>query len=77
MYLENRKLDVIEYLSRLQDEEILDKIESVIRKSRAAKKLKPLSKKEYFKMLEQSEEDIRKGRIYAQEDVVKYFKAKK
>lgn len=77
MYLENRKLDIIEYLSRLQDEEILDKIESVIRKSRAAKKLKPLSKKEYFKMLEQSEEDIRKGRIYAQEDVVKYFKAKK
>lgn len=77
MYLENRKLDIIEYLSRLQDEKILDKIESVIKRSRAAKKLKPLSKKEYLKMIEDSEEDIRKGRIYAQEDVVKYLKAKK
>ena len=40
-------------------------------------KLKPFSKKEYLRLIEKSEEDVRKGRVYAQEEVARYFKAKK
>jgi hypothetical protein len=77
MELESRKLELIDYLSRLQDEELLGKIEDLIKESRKPAKLKPFTKKEYLRMIEKSEEDVRKGRVYTQEEVVKYFKAKK
>lgn len=52
MNLQARKLSLIEWLTSIDDERMIDKIEN-LQKSKAAKKeLKPLPVKEYHKMIE-------------------------
>ena len=64
-----KKVELIEWLARVQDKAVIKKIESLknqsIKESYEAK-LKPMSSKAYKAMLEKSEEDYRQGRVISQ-----------
>ena len=64
-----KKVELIEWLARVQDKAVIKKIESLknqsIKESYEAK-LKPMSSKAYKAMLEKSEEDYRQGRLISQ-----------
>jgi hypothetical protein len=64
-----RKVALIEWLARVQDNTVIKKVESL--KTKSVKetyeaKLKPMSSKEYKAMLEKSEEDFKLGRVTSQ-----------
>lgn len=64
-----KKVELIEWLARVQDKAVIKKIESL--KNQSIKesyesKLKPMTSKAYKAMLEKSEEDYRKGRVISQ-----------
>ena len=77
MDLKARKLTIIEWLARVQDEITIGKIEDLLKRTRGSSKLKPFSMEEYREMAEQSEEDIKAGRVYSHNEVIGYFKKKK
>lgn len=77
MNLQNRKLSLIDWLISLDDEAIIHQIEGLKKRKNTSAKMKPMTLKEYHKMIEESEEDVKAGRVYAHEDVVKYLKRKK
>ena len=73
-----KKIELIEWLARLQDESLLQRVDSLrkgslkeIYESRIPRSLEEIQKK-----LDRSEEDIKAGRTHSQEDVESYFKAK-
>jgi hypothetical protein len=61
----------------LKPQKIINQIENLQKKKTTKQQLKPLSSKEYQKIIKDSEEDIKAGRLYAHEDVVKYIKRKR
>jgi hypothetical protein len=77
MNLQARKLSLIEWLASVDDEQVIDKIEHLQKRKTSKGELKPLSLKSYHKMIDESEQDISQGRVYAHEDVVKYMKRKR
>jgi len=71
-----KKIELIEWLTRLQDEAILQRIDALKKGSvkdiydeRAPKSIKDLQTK-----LDRSEEDIKAGRVYTQSEVETHFK---
>lgn len=73
-----RKVELIEWLARLQDEKLIDRIENLRKNSvkELYEQRMPKTTNELQSKLEKSEEDILAGRVHAQEDVVKYFNTK-
>jgi hypothetical protein len=73
-----KKMELIEWLVRLQDEKLIQRIESLKNDSRkdVFEKRTPKTIEELQSKLKQSESDIISGRIHAQEEVENYFKAK-
>ena len=73
-----KKVELIEWLARLQDEKLIQRIET-LRKS-SIKELyeqqMPKTMKELQAKLNQSEKDINEGKVHSQEEVERYFKAK-
>lgn len=73
-----KKVELISWLTKLQDETILKKVEA-LRKS-SIKEIydlrTPGSVEELQRKLDQSEVDIKAGRIHTQEEVELYFKSK-
>jgi hypothetical protein len=73
-----KKIELIEWLARLQDESLIQKIE-VLRKGslkdiyedRMPKTMEGLQQK-----LDRSEQDIQAGKIHSQEEVESFFKTK-
>jgi hypothetical protein len=69
-----KKIELIEWLARVQDKAVIKKIESLknqsIKESYEAK-LKPMSSKEYKAILEKSEEDYIQGRVMTQKALEK------
>jgi uncharacterized protein YlbG (UPF0298 family) len=64
-----KKVELIEWLAKLQDKKVIKKVESLKNqsvKSSYEAKLKPMSSKAYKAMLEKSEEDYRLGRVISQ-----------
>jgi hypothetical protein len=64
-----KKVELIEWLAKLQDKKVIKKVESLKNqsiKSSYEAKLKPMSSKAYKAMLEKSEEDYRQGRVIGQ-----------
>lgn len=69
-----KKVELIEWLARLQDKSLLEKVDSLKKKAVTEAyeaKLKPMSSAEYKSMLDQAEDDLKNGRVTSQEDLEK------
>ncbi|MFM8911511.1 MAG: addiction module component [Flammeovirgaceae bacterium] len=67
-----KKVQLIEWLTKVQDKSVLKKIESLRTKSikeSYENKLKPMSSKVYKAMLDASMEEYKKGRVVSQRDL--------
>lgn len=76
--IEEKKIDLISWLSNLQNEEILDQLESIRKKAVIAnypKTLSPMTLKEFEIRVTEAEEDFKAGRIISQEELKKRIKA--
>lgn len=78
MDLSVRKIELIEWLARLQDESLLSKVEALKKSSiqevydaRISYDSQAIEKK-----LSRAEEDIKAGRVHTQEEVETFFKNK-
>ena len=69
MNLQERKLSLIEWLVSLNDKNMIEKIESMKKSIPARQEMKPMSLKEFYKVIDESEQDIKAGKVYAQEEV--------
>jgi hypothetical protein len=73
-----RKVELIEWLARLQDENVIQRVE--ILKKGAVNELHeqrtPRTMAEMLAKLDKSEKDIQSGKVHSQEEVEGYFKAK-
>ena len=65
-----KKIELIEWLTKVQDKSVIKKVESLKNQSYEAR-LKPMSSKVYKAMLEKSEEDYKQGRVTSQKDLEK------
>jgi len=73
-----KKVELIEWLARLQDESLLQRIDALRKGSvkQVYESRIPKSQQEIQQKLDRSEEDIKAGRVHSQQDVEKYFKDK-
>ena len=73
-----RKVELIEWLARLQDENVIQRVETL--KKGEVKELyeqgTPSTMAEMQAKLDRSEKDIQSGKVHSQEEVEGYFKAK-
>ena len=73
-----KKIELIEWLARLQDERLIQRIET-LRKGSVKdlyEQRMPKTREELQSKLEQSEKDILEGKVHSQQEVEKYFRAK-
>lgn len=74
MDLAVKKVELIEWLTRVQDKTVIKKMESLknqsIKESYEAK-LKPMSSKAYKTMLDKSEDDYKRGKVISQKALEK------
>ena len=66
MDIQTKKLNFIQELLRVQNEEIINKLESLLnseRKKELMKEIEPMAIEELNKIIEQSEEDSRQGKL--------------
>ena len=69
-----KKVELIEWLIQLKDEQVLDKIEKFKKQSVKEdyeSRLKPMTAKAYKAMLDQSKDDYKHGRVISQEKLEK------
>lgn len=74
MDFQTRKLNLISYLAQVQDERLLDKIESYIIKNKTKfgeLDLKPFTIDEYISRIEKSERDFKNGKYKTQDELEK------
>jgi hypothetical protein len=78
MDLAVKKVELIEWLARLQDESLLQRIDALRKGSvkQVYESRMPKSQEEIQQKLDRSEEDIKAGRVHSQDDVETYFKNK-
>lgn len=69
--IQERKLNIIEQLIILNDEEVFKQVEELINSSLKRPTLKRLTIKELENRAKISEENIEKGEVYSQEEVEK------
>ncbi len=65
-----KKVEIIEWLIQLKDEQLIDKVEKLKKQSikeAYESRIKPISSKAYKAMLEQAEDDYKQGRVISQE----------
>lgn len=73
-----KKVELIEWLARLQDEKLIQRIE-MLRKSSIKdlyEQRMPRTMEELHTRLNQSEQAIQEGKVHSQEEVENYFKAR-
>ncbi|SEF83422.1 hypothetical protein [Algoriphagus boritolerans] len=78
MTIAEKKIDLISWLSNLQDEEILDQLESIRKKTvldTYQKTLFPMSMEEFENRVAEAEDDIKAGRFISQEELKNRIKA--
>lgn len=73
-----KKVELIEWLARLQDEKLIQRIEILKKGSlKEAYELRtPKTMEELQAKLDQSEKDITSGKVHTQQEVEDYFKAR-
>jgi len=72
MDLQTRKLNLIQELLRVGNEEVVSKLEKILkteRKTQFEKSLSPMSEEEFNKSIENAEADIKNGRVVAARDL--------
>ena len=80
MNIETRKLQLIEKLARLDNEQLLASIERLVdetTKERYARELGAGKKDALINMVREGEDDIAAGRTYTSDEVAAYFKKKR
>lgn len=78
MTISEKNIDLISWLTNLQDEEVLDKLESIRKKAvqnTYQKSLSPMTIEEFENRVAEAEVDIKEGRIISQEELKKRIKA--
>lgn len=78
MTISEKKIDLISWLTHLQDEEVLEQLESIRKKavqSDYQKSASPMTMEEFENRVAEAEEDIKEGRIISQEELKKRIKA--
>lgn len=78
MNLALKKIELIEWLSKLQDESLIQKVEALRKDSAKGiyEQRMPKSKKDLNSKLARSRSDIRQGRVHSQAEVENLFKSK-
>lgn len=73
-----KKVELIEWLARLQDENIIRRIENLRKGSikELYEQRMPKTEEELEAKLSRSEKDISEGKVHAQEEVENYFRAR-
>ncbi len=74
MDIQTRKYQFIEGFIRLDNINIIEKLESVLKKEKQLefeKALVPMTKKELIARAEKSNDDIKKGKVISHEDLIK------
>ncbi|OFY94300.1 MAG: hypothetical protein A3K10_05160 [Bacteroidetes bacterium RIFCSPLOWO2_12_FULL_31_6] len=72
MSIPAKKLGIIEYLIRLQDESLLNQFEKLIKRvGKTAPKLTPMTMEEFYARIEDAEKDVREGKYQTQAEVEK------
>ncbi len=74
MDLQTRKLNIIQEFLRVGSEELVEKIEKMLkaeRKSRYEKSLSAMSTEEFDRIIDKSEEDFSNGRMISAKDLKK------
>jgi hypothetical protein len=72
MDIQTRKLNLISYLSRLQDEELIKNIEKfILQKQEKNDELMPFTIDELIQRIERSESDFKKGDFKTQDELEK------
>ena len=69
-----KKVELIEWLARLQDKTLLEQVDSLKKKAITETyqaKMKPMTSAEYSSMLDQAEKDLKNGKVTSQEDLEK------
>lgn len=77
MNLQIRKLNFIEEYLRITNENILDVLETVLKKEKTkaiSAQIKPMTLQDLKIKLDRSEQDIKNGKIYSQEEVEQILK---
>jgi hypothetical protein len=73
-----KKIELIEWLTRLQDEKLIQRIEA-LKKDSTTDHYEQRMPKDFQKLaqkLKQSEQDILSGNVHSQDSVENYFKAR-
>ena len=76
--LEHRKLNFIESFLRINDVEIIDKLEKVIQldlKKDKQEDLKPMSLESFHEMIDESVEQHKNGEVYSSEEIREHIKS--
>ena len=71
MDLQSRKLSFIEDFLRLTNEEIIEKLEKILKQERnkaLGNSLKPMTQEDIDQGIAEAEEDIKNGRVYSTEE---------
>jgi hypothetical protein len=78
MDLAVKKVELIEWLARLQDEKLIQRIESLKRSSTKEiyEQRMPKTREELEAKLKQAEKDIEEGKVHSQEETESYFKSR-
>jgi hypothetical protein len=72
MDIQTRKLNLISYLSRLQDEELIKNIEKfILQKEEKNDEFKPFTIDELIHRIEKSENDFKNGNFKTQDELEK------
>jgi len=73
-----KKVELIEWLARLQDEKLIQRIETLRKNSiqELYEQRMPKTREGLQAKLNQSEKDINAGKVYSQEEVENYFNAR-
>jgi len=67
--IQNKKLEIIQALTFLDDESVLSEIEQII--AAVAKPIQPMSISEFYERINKSEKSIEQGNIVSQDDLEK------
>lgn len=74
MNIAAKKIELIEWLARIHDKSLLEKIEILKKKSIAEtyeSRMKPMTSQQYKSLLDQAEKDYKNGNVTSQEDLEK------
>ncbi len=75
MSIKTDKLQIIEDILKVEDGNLIKRIQHLLDKRHHDPKAK-MSFEELQEKINRSEEDVKDGKLYVHEDVVKYFKKK-